>query len=79
MANGDPLATLGRLLVGLGALLLAVGLALWGLSRLGLAGRLPGDFVVRRGRWTLVAPLATSLFLSAVLTLAVNLWLRLRR
>ena len=32
-------------------------------------GRLPGDIHIQRGSWTFYFPLATSLLLSAVLTL----------
>jgi len=46
-------------------------------GRLGL-GRLPGDVVVRRGSFTVVFPLATSLLLSLVATILLNLWLRSR-
>jgi hypothetical protein len=56
-----------------GKLLVAVGL---GIALLGLLvmigvpfGRLPGDFVVRRGRVSFYFPLATSILLSILLTL----------
>ena len=39
-------------------------------------GRLPGDIVIRRERWTLFFPLTTMLLVSIVLTLLVNLFLR---
>jgi len=68
---------LGRVLVGLGlALLLLGGLMLLG-ERLGL-GRLPGDVVYRRKSVSIYVPIATSILLSVVLTLLVNLWLRKR-
>jgi hypothetical protein len=38
-------------------------------------GRLPGDFVVRRGSFTFYFPLATSVLISLVLTLLFA-WLR---
>jgi multisubunit Na+/H+ antiporter MnhG subunit len=66
---------LGRTLIGLGLLIVLVGVAvtLWG--RFGLP-RLPGDFVVRHGGTTLFLPLATSLVVSIVLTVLVNLLFR---
>ena len=79
MTADNLLGAAGRLLVGLGLGLAALGAVLWGLSRLGLSGRLPGDLVIRRGRLTLYAPLATSLLVSLVLTFLANLWFRLRR
>ena len=49
----------GLVLVGLGLVLMS-GFPL---------GRLPGDFVVRRGSFTFYFPLATSILVSVVLTL----------
>ena len=61
-----------RILIGLGVLLIVLGL-LWPLAtRLGI-GRLPGDFVFRRGGFTFYLPLATCLLASAVVSLI--LWL----
>jgi Protein of unknown function (DUF2905) len=57
---------LGRILVAVG-----LGVALIGvLVMLGLPfGRLPGDLVVRRGRFSFYFPLATSVVLSILLTI----------
>lgn len=68
-----PLEGLGRALVGFGAMLLFLGLALVLGARLGLPGRLPGDILVRRGNFTLYFPVVTMLLLSLVLTLLLNL------
>lgn len=63
---------MSRFLVTLGVVLVLAGL-LWPLlQRLGL-GRLPGDVVIERGNFRLYLPLATSLLVSAVVSLA--LWL----
>ncbi len=68
------MATLGKLLIGAGALLAVLGLLLLAATRLGLPlGRLPGDVVVRRRGWTLYIPWASMLLLSLVLTLAIHL------
>lgn len=67
----------GRVLIALGLLLAVVGVMLVLGGRLGL-GRLPGDFIVRRGGWTFAFPLATGLVLSLVLTLLLNLFFRRR-
>ena len=61
-----------RNLIVVGAIVLAVGLLWPFLARLGL-GRLPGDLLIRRGGFTLYAPIATCLIVSAALTLL--LWL----
>lgn len=70
----DDLVPLGRFLLVAGLLLAAVGgLILVGgqIPGLGWLGRLPGDFVVRRGPVTIYAPIATSILLSLLLTLVL--------
>ena len=57
---------MGKFLVFAGAVLMAVGLAVWAGVPL---GRLPGDFMVRRGPVTFYFPLVTSIIISIVLTL----------
>jgi hypothetical protein len=64
-----------RLLIILGLVILAIGLAWPLLAKLPL-GRLPGDFVVNRPGMKLYFPLTTSLLLSALVSAV--LWL-LRR
>ncbi|BDG06971.1 DUF2905 domain-containing protein [Anaeromyxobacter paludicola] len=73
------LGSLGRLLLGAGALLVALGLLLLAAERFpGLRiGRLPGDLSVERGNFRFYFPLATSLLLS--LALSALLWLCGRR
>ena len=75
------LTGLGRILIGLGAALALVGLLLVLGPRvpgLGWLGRLPGDLMVRRGPITVYAPIVTSILLSVLLTVALNLFLRRR-
>jgi hypothetical protein len=68
---------IGRLLVVFGVLIALVGVVLILAGRVGWLGRLPGDIHIERGNWTFYFPLATSLLLSAVLTLI--LWIVGRR
>ena len=52
------------------------GIALVGMglmSRVASPGRLPGDLRVRRGPVSLYAPLGTSLLLSVIVTVVLNL------
>lgn len=63
---------MSRLLITIGALLIAVGL-LWPLvSKLGL-GRLPGDIVIERESFRLYIPVTSAILVSVVLS--VLLWL----
>ena len=59
-----------RVLILLGALILAVGLLWPYLSQLGL-GRLPGDFVIERGNTTFYFPLMTCILISLVFSLVL--------
>lgn len=72
------MSQLAKVLMAMGALLFAVGGALWLGQRLGL-GRLPGDFTWKGKGWTFQFPLATSLLVSLVLTVLLNLWFRKSR
>ena len=55
-----------RLLIIAGAVLMGLGLLLWAGFPV---GRLPGDFVVRKGPVTFYFPLVTSILISILLTL----------
>jgi hypothetical protein len=64
---------MGKVLVLLGLCLTGIGL----LMMLGVPfGRLPGDFMVRRGSVSFYFPLTTSIVLSIVLTLLFTLFRR---
>ncbi len=45
-------------------------------GRVPFLGRLPGDIAVQRGNWSFYFPLATSILLSLVLTVVLNLFAR---
>ena len=64
----------GRLLLVFGILIVLVGGALMLFGRF----HLPGDFTWRSGGVTVYVPIATSIILSIVLTVALNLLLRHR-
>jgi hypothetical protein len=71
------LADLGKLLIGVGFLLVVIGAVLMLAGRLPWLGRLPGDISIQRGQWTFYFPLATSIIVSLLLTLVF--WLINRR
>ena len=69
---------LGRLLIGAGLALVAIGAVVLIISRLNLPiGRLPGDIVYRGKNTTVYFPWVTCLLISIILTLVV--WLLNRR
>jgi Protein of unknown function (DUF2905) len=66
----------GRLLILFGIVTLVVGVGLLYLPRIPWLGRLPGDITVEREGFTFYFPLATSIVVSIVLTLLLNLFFR---
>jgi len=54
----------------------ALGLALILAPRIPWLGRLPGDIVVERGRFTFYAPIVTSIIVRVALTILLNLLFR---
>lgn len=75
------MSDLGRLLVLLGVGLVVIGGIILLLDRLpGLPlGKLPGDFSWEKGNTRIYVPIATMVVISIILTLLVNLILRLFR
>lgn len=69
---------LGKVLLGFGLLLAAIGVILLLLGsvagRAAWIGRLPGDIYIQRGNWTFYFPLATSLLVSVLLTVLLSLF-----
>ena len=71
---------LGRVLIGLGLLLLIGGGLLLLLGRTGIPlGRLPGDISYRGKNFSVYVPLGTSILLSVLLSLVFFLLSRFRR
>ncbi|MCS6920201.1 MAG: DUF2905 domain-containing protein [Fimbriimonadales bacterium] len=69
------MSSAGKVLLGLGAVLILVGLLLIGLDRLGVRGwRMPGDIAVQRDGFQFYFPLGTSILISIILTLLLTFW-----
>ena len=69
------LESIGKILIGGAVVLLVIGVVFLLLSRFGL-DRLPGDLVLRRGNFTVYAPIGLMILVSVVLTILLNLFLR---
>jgi hypothetical protein len=71
------MASLGRMLVLMGVVLIVAGSLLWlggaAGGKIPFLGRLPGDIHVQRGSWSFYFPLTTSILVSIVLTLLLAL------
>ena len=64
---------LGKSLLLLGAVIMAVGIVFLFSDRIPFLGKLPGDIVLRRKNFTFYFPLATSIILSILISIIV--WL----
>ncbi len=67
---------IGKFLVVVGVLTALIGGALLLAGRIPWFGRLPGDVVVQRGPVTFYFPIMTSIIVSVVLSLLLNLFRR---
>lgn len=67
--------TLGRMLLVFAAVLAALGALMWLGGRLGL-GNLPGDFRFGGQGWSCYVPIVSSIVLSVLLTVLLNLFFR---
>jgi Protein of unknown function (DUF2905) len=77
MANSPSgLPDLARLLIVGGVVAIVAGLWLLFGPRLPWLGRLPGDIVVERERVSFYFPIVTSLVVSVIATIVLNLFLR---
>jgi hypothetical protein len=73
----QDLGSIARWVILFGLFIVGVGILLWIASRFNLPiGRLPGDFHIETKGFTCVFPLATSILVSLLLTVLLNLILR---
>lgn len=65
---------LAKFLISLGLVFVGVGILVGIVGKIPGFGRLPGDIDIRKGDFTFYFPLATSLVVSLILTLVLNLF-----
>ena len=70
------MSDVGKMLVFIGLLLLALGLLFSLVGKLPWLGSLPGDITIQRGRFTFYFPIATSILISVILSLVLYLFRR---
>jgi hypothetical protein len=73
----DGIHYIGKLLVVLGVIVIAVGGLLLFSGKIPYIGRLPGDILIQKKNYTFYFPLATSIIISLIITLVF--WLLGRR
>lgn len=73
----NGLEPMGRLMVAMGVVLVILGGLVWLLARSEVFGRLPGDIRIERDGFSCLIPIASSIILSLLLTIVLNLVVRL--
>ena len=73
------LQSVGKILILGGAFLAFLGLLLFFWQRIPFLGKLPGDIFVNKGSFQFFFPIVTCIIISTVLTVVVNLVIRLFR
>jgi len=68
------LGSLGKLLFLLGVFIILMGLLLMVGEKIPWVGRLPGDIIIKKERFTFYFPIATSVIISIILTLLFTLF-----
>lgn len=69
---------IGRLLIIFGLILIIGGIIFASSDKIPFLGKLPGDISYKRGNFSFYAPIATSLIISIILTILLNLIFRMR-
>ncbi|QER42933.1 DUF2905 domain-containing protein [Thermodesulfobacterium sp. TA1] len=67
---------LGKFLILIGVCLILVGILLSMLPKIPYLGKLPGDIYIKKDNFTFYFPLATSILISLLLTILLNLLFR---
>ena len=65
----SPLGSLGKILIIIGAIMAVIGAIFLLGDKIPWIGRLPGDIIIKRDKFTLYFPLMTSIIISLLLTL----------
>jgi hypothetical protein len=68
------LASLGKILIIIGAIIAAIGLLLTLGDKIPWIGKLPGDIYIKRDRFTFYFPIVTCIIISLILTLLFSLF-----
>jgi hypothetical protein len=66
--------SLGKMLVLVGLFMVGVGLFLWLGDKIPWVGRLPGDILIKKEKFTFYFPLLTCILISLILTLLFSIF-----
>jgi hypothetical protein len=70
----EGLSGLGKMFIILGVVIVIIGLLLLIGEKIPFLGKLPGDILIKREKFTVYFPLVTCILLSIILTLLVSLF-----
>jgi hypothetical protein len=68
------LGALGKMLILLGVLIIVIGLLLLIGEKIPWTGRLPGDIIIRKEKFSFYFPISTCILISIILTLLFTLF-----
>ena len=71
-----PMHTLGRALIVIGGVIVVIGVIILLAGKIPFLGKLPGDINIRGKNWSFHFPLLTSIIVSIILTVILNLMFR---
>jgi uncharacterized protein HemY len=66
----------GKVFIIFGIVLIIVGIFFVFGAKIPFLGKLPGDIFIKKGNFTFYSPIATSIIISIILTIIINLFLR---
>jgi hypothetical protein len=66
----------GKILVIFGVILVLIGLVLVFFDKIPFLGKLPGDIIIKKDRFTVYFPIVTFLIISIILTIILNIFSR---
>jgi hypothetical protein len=70
----SEISGIGKLLMVIGAIILALGVIIWLGGKIPGVGRLPGDILIKRANFTFYFPVVTCIIISIVLSLILALF-----
>jgi len=65
---------IGKMLILMGALIMGIGLLLYFGDKIPWVGKLPGDILIKKEKFTFYFPIVTCLLISLILTLLFSLF-----
>lgn len=68
------MSDIGKSIIILGVVLVALGFLLAASPKIPLFGKLPGDILIKRDNFTFYAPIVTSILLSIILTIVFRIF-----